>query len=105
MRWKTPLLRPLLKRSVRKRPVTRNQGLFLEHLESRLSPSATVLTYHNDTASTGANSTENQLTPTHAQANSFDNKVPFSPAAHIHPHPPTETCVNNTTEPHRSTDT
>src|SRR5581483_9014999 len=42
-----------------------------EELESRLAPSVNVLGYHNDIASTGLNSNENQLTPANVQVGSF----------------------------------
>src|SRR5439155_7330910 len=53
------------------RPLCRNQ-LRLEELESRLTPSVNVLTFHNDIASTGLNSNETQLIPSNVQVGSFD---------------------------------
>jgi hypothetical protein len=45
--------------------------LTLEHLESRLTPSVDVLTYHNDIASTGLNDSETELTPANVRVGSF----------------------------------
>ena len=46
-----------LRRAPRRQPITRAR-LALEVLESRLAPSVNVLTFHNDTASTGLNAAE-----------------------------------------------
>jgi hypothetical protein len=45
--------------------------LNLEAFEPRLTPSTNVLTFHNDIASTGLNSTETILAPTNVQVGSF----------------------------------
>src|SRR5262245_44056490 len=45
--------------------------LHVEELESRLAPSVNVLNFHNDTASTGLNANENQLTPANVRVGSF----------------------------------
>jgi hypothetical protein len=50
---------------------TRNYRPTLEVLESRLAPSADVLTYHNDNASTGQDLSETVLTPANVNAASF----------------------------------
>src|SRR5438093_3264873 len=49
-----------------------HKHLRLEQLESRLAPSANVLTFHNDIASTGLNPNETQLIPSNVQVGSFD---------------------------------
>src|SRR5436309_4870140 len=54
-----------------RRPICRSR-LKLEQLESRLTPSVNVLTFHNDVASTGLNSNETQLIPSNVQVGSFD---------------------------------
>src|SRR6266478_4338662 len=54
----------------RRRPI-RKSFLNLEALESRLTPSTNVLTFHNDIASTGLNATETVLAPTNVQVGSF----------------------------------
>src|SRR3977135_2930486 len=53
-----------------RRPI-RRVHLALEALDSRLPPSANVLTFHNDIASTGLNPNENQLTPANVRVGSF----------------------------------
>src|SRR5262249_4781617 len=61
--------------------------LRVEPLETRLSPSATVLTYHNDTASTGANTNENQLTTANVVVNSFDKQFTVSVDGQVYAQP------------------
>src|SRR5262249_20836857 len=86
MRWKT-LLWPMLQRTARKRRASRVSSLFLENLESRFAPSTTVLTYHNDTADTGTNSSENQLTPANVVVNSFDKQFTVSVDGQVYAQP------------------
>ena len=52
------------------RPV-RKSGLAIERLEARLAPAVNVLTFHNDTASTGLNAAELQLSPANVKVGSF----------------------------------
>jgi hypothetical protein len=68
MKWKP--FRFSLPRRLLRRPI-RRVHLALEALESRLAPSANVLTFHNDIASTGLNPNENQLTPANVKVGSF----------------------------------
>src|SRR3989440_9735702 len=49
----------------------RRVRLGVEELESRLSPSVNVLSYHNDNASTGVNPNETILTPANVNASGF----------------------------------
>jgi hypothetical protein len=53
-----------------RRPITRAR-LELEAVEARLAPAVNVLTFHNDTASTGLNPNETQLSPANVRVNSF----------------------------------
>ncbi|MBI3410581.1 MAG: fibronectin type III domain-containing protein [Planctomycetes bacterium] len=57
-------------RAPRRSPI-RRAHLRVDELESRLAPSANVLTFHNDIASTGLNAAETQLTPANVKVNSF----------------------------------
>jgi hypothetical protein len=53
---------------------SRNMGrarFAMEQLEERLALSASVLTFHNDIASTGVNANETQLAPTNVKVGSF----------------------------------
>src|SRR6266581_2334329 len=60
-------------RPATRRPIRRSSILRLEMLEWRLAPSSTnVLTFHNDIASTGLNSTETVLAPIDVQVGTFD---------------------------------
>jgi fibronectin type 3 domain-containing protein len=70
MRW-NPFSFARSARSPRRRPI-RNFRPRLEELESRLAPSATnVLTYHNDSLSSGQNLGETALAPANVNVGSF----------------------------------
>ncbi|MCE5268982.1 MAG: hypothetical protein LLG00_13985, partial [Planctomycetaceae bacterium] len=69
MRWNKRVFRGRPKASHRPSPKFA-RGIF-ERLELRLTLSTSVLTYHNDIASTGLNAGETLLTPTNVNALSF----------------------------------
>ena len=69
MRWCTYSSR-FIRRPLR-RSHSKRCRLQLETLESRLSPSVNMLTYHNDNSSTGQNLAETALTPANVNSTSF----------------------------------
>jgi fibronectin type 3 domain-containing protein len=91
MSWKPfKFVRPATQR----RPIRRSAILRLEMLESRLAPSTTnVLTFHNDIASTGLNSTETVLAPTNVQVGSFGKLFTTSVDGQVYAEPLIDTGV------------
>jgi fibronectin type 3 domain-containing protein len=77
---------------LRRRPI-RKTFLNLEALESRLTPSTNVLTFHNDIASTGLNSTETILAPTNVQVGSFGKLFTTSVDGQVYAEPLIDTGV------------
>jgi hypothetical protein len=66
MSW-TPFRFTRSRKPIRK-PIRRSH-LLLEELESRITPSTNVITYHNDNSSTGQNLNETVLTPGNVNSN------------------------------------
>ncbi|HEV3258488.1 MAG TPA: hypothetical protein VG013_16545, partial [Gemmataceae bacterium] len=61
----------IVQRSGRRQPVLPRCRLFLEELEPRLAPSVSMLTYHNDNYSAGANLSETALTLANVNSSTF----------------------------------
>src|SRR5262249_34817912 len=78
----------------------RKAGLTVEALEARWLPSVTnVLTYHNDTASTGLNASENQLSPANVQVGSFGKLYTTTLDGQVYAEPLVDTGVTITSGP------
>ncbi len=77
----------------------RRVKLFVEQLESRVLPSVNVLSYHNDSASTGQNLSETQLTPANVNQASFGQKFSTALDGQVYAQPLIVTSVNVTTGP------
>jgi hypothetical protein len=73
----------------------------LEGLESRLLPSANVVTYHNDLASTGQNLHETLLTRANVNPVSFGKLFTTQVDSQVYAQPLVVQGVNITTGPHR----
>jgi fibronectin type 3 domain-containing protein len=71
MRWSPSLVFRSLRRPVARRPFRNSYRPLLESLESRLAPTASMLTYHVDNFSTGLNSNETTLTPANVNPTTF----------------------------------
>jgi fibronectin type 3 domain-containing protein len=71
MHWTPSVVFRRLRRPVARRPFRKLYKPFLENLESRLAPTASVLTYHMDNFSTGLNSNETILTPANVTPSTF----------------------------------
>src|SRR5437870_1255867 len=78
---------------VQRRPLGRKH-LHLEQLEARLAPAVNVLTFHNDIASTGLNSSETQLSPSNVQVGSFQKLFVTPVDGQVYAEPLVDTAVN-----------
>jgi fibronectin type 3 domain-containing protein len=93
MRWNSFAIRQLRRPARRQTPV-RGKRPTLEELESRFAPSGTnVLTYHNDTASTGLNPNESQLTTSNVVVNTFDKQFTTSVDGQVYAQPLVDTGI------------
>src|SRR5207245_6857138 len=81
------------RRPVRRGPLS-HKHLRLEQLESRLTPSVNVLTFHNDIASTGLNPNETQLIPSNVQVGSFDKLFVTPVDGQVYAEPLVDTGIN-----------
>ena len=79
-----------------RKPIRRTILAF-EELESRITPSTAVLTYHNDNASTGQNLTETVLTPSNVNASTFGKLFSTSIDGQVYAQPLYDPGVNITT--------
>src|SRR5579862_4595940 len=74
MHWLKSLFARLARRPIRRpirNPRPRSFRPGIEVLECRLTPSANVVTYHNDIASSGLNTNETILTPANVNPTDF----------------------------------
>jgi fibronectin type 3 domain-containing protein len=69
----------------------------METLEARRLLSANVLNYHNDNASTGVNSNENELTPTNVKVGSFGKLFSTTLDGQVYAQPLIDSSVSITT--------
>src|SRR4051794_1191413 len=83
-------------RPIRRRRIGKN-SLSLEELESRLSPSVDILTYHNDLASTGQNRNETILTRSNVNPSTFGQVFAVQVDGQVYAQPLVKTGVNITT--------
>ncbi len=67
--------------------------LALEALEARLAPAVNVLTYHNDIAATGTNTSETQLTPASVAVGSFIRQFAISLDGQVYAQPLVDTAL------------
>jgi fibronectin type 3 domain-containing protein len=103
MKWTAVSLRRRWLKPSRPRPRTQAR-LVLEELETRLAPSADVLTFHNDAQSTGVNPNETALSPANVQVGSFGKLMPAIPVdGQIYAQPLVKDGVNITTGSNQGT--
>ena len=76
-----------LTRLVSGRRVVRQPSFAVESLEARRLLAANVVTYHNDSASTGVNSQETLLTPANVNSQSFGKVFTTSLDGYVHAQP------------------
>jgi fibronectin type 3 domain-containing protein len=90
-------------RRSRRRPLPRVDGRRclprLEELESRLAPSADVLTYHNDNSDTGQYLSETVLSPANVNVADFGKVFSTSVDGRVYAQPLYKSAVNITTGP------
>src|SRR5437879_6525130 len=94
MKWDVFSFRRL-RQPVRRKPITHHR-LALEQLETRLTPSVNVLTYHGDLASTGLNANETQLTPANVKVGSFRKLFTTSVDGQVYAEPLVDTGITLT---------
>jgi hypothetical protein len=87
--------------SVRRHQRPRAARPAFEELESRLVPSVSVLTYHNDNASTGQNLSETALTTTNVNAATFGKLFTASVDGQVYAQPLVQAGVDITTGPNQ----
>jgi fibronectin type 3 domain-containing protein len=87
MNWSPSAVFRRLRRPARRQPIRNSHRPLLEALESRLAPSASVLTYHNDNVSSGANLNETLLTPGNVNSTDFGKlfKTPLDGQVYAQP--------------------
>jgi fibronectin type 3 domain-containing protein len=87
MNWSPSAVFRRLRRPARRQPIRNSHRPLLEALESRLAPSASVLTYHNDNVSSGANLNETLLTPGNVNSTNFGKlfKTPLDGQVYAQP--------------------
>lgn len=95
MKWPTLKLLRTPRRINGNQP-RRSVQLHLEELESRDTPAVDVLTFHNDIAGLGVNSSENQLTPANVKVGSFGKIYSTSLDGQVYAEPLVKTAVNIT---------
>src|SRR5262249_20031382 len=90
-------------RPPRRRPVRKGPLLAVEQLENRLAPSTSVLSYHNDSFSTGQNLNETILTPGNVNASTFGKLFTTPVDGQVYAQPLYMAGVNITTGAHPGT--
>jgi hypothetical protein len=90
-----------VRQAPRRQPITRAR-LALEVLESRLAPSANVLTFRNDIASTGLNPGETQLTTANVKVGSFGKLFATTVDGQVYAEPLIDTGVTIAAGPNTS---
>ncbi len=91
MNWDVArFIRKLLPRT---HPRLRKALPVLEALETRLAPTVNILTYHDDTSSSGVNANETQLTPANVNTNTFGKLYNVTLDGQVYAEPLVETGV------------